>query len=60
MKYGLSEALAAEVAPLVQVTIIEPGALRTDFNGRSISTPDKQIDDYTSTSGHDSHVPLRL
>jgi NAD(P)-dependent dehydrogenase (short-subunit alcohol dehydrogenase family) len=34
---GMSEALAAEVAHLgIRVTIVEPGAFRTDFNGRSI------------------------
>jgi NAD(P)-dependent dehydrogenase (short-subunit alcohol dehydrogenase family) len=34
---GMSEALAAEVAHLgIRVTILEPGAFRTDFNGRSI------------------------
>ena len=33
---GLSEALAAELAPLgIHVTIIEPGPFRTDFLGRS-------------------------
>lgn len=49
---GLSEALAQEVAPLgVKVTIVEPGAFRTDFNGRSLNVPDQQIDDYASTSG---------
>ncbi|OLF09754.1 short-chain dehydrogenase/reductase [Actinophytocola xinjiangensis] len=32
---GLSEALAAELAPFgVQVLIVEPGALRTEFGGR--------------------------
>lgn len=49
---GLSEALAKEVAPLgIKVTIVEPGAFRTDFSGRSLSTPDQQIDDYAATSG---------
>jgi NAD(P)-dependent dehydrogenase (short-subunit alcohol dehydrogenase family) len=34
---GMSEALAAEVGHLgIRVTIVEPGAFRTDFNGRSI------------------------
>src|ERR1700759_2111894 len=33
---GISEALAAEVAPLgIRVTIVEPGPFRTDFLGRS-------------------------
>lgn len=49
---GLSEALAKEVAPLgIKVTIVEPGAFRTDFNGRGLSVPDQLIDDYASTSG---------
>lgn len=49
---GLSEALSKEVAPLgIKVTIIEPGAFRTDFSGRSLATPDQLIDDYASTSG---------
>lgn len=49
---GLSEALAKEVAPLgIKVTIVEPGAFRTDFNGRSLSVPEQQIDDYAETTG---------
>lgn len=49
---GLSEALAQEVASLgIKVTIVEPGAFRTDFNGRSLSTPAQLIDDYSTTSG---------
>lgn len=49
---GVSEALAQEVKPLgIKVTIIEPGAFRTDFSGRSIVTPDHPIADYAETSG---------
>jgi len=49
---GTSEALAQEVKPLgIKVTIIEPGAFRTDFSGRSLATPDHQIADYAQTSG---------
>lgn len=48
---GLSEALAKEIAPLgIKVTIVEPGAFRTDFNGRSLSVPEQQIDDYAQTT----------
>lgn len=49
---GLSEALSKEVAPLgIKVTIIEPGAFRTDFNGRSLAAPNQLIDDYAPISG---------
>lgn len=49
---GISEALSKEVADLgIKVTIIEPGAFRTDFNGRSLSAPEHQIDDYKPVSG---------
>lgn len=49
---ALSEALAKEVAELgIKVTIIEPGAFRTDFNGRSLSAPEHLIEDYASVSG---------
>jgi NADP-dependent 3-hydroxy acid dehydrogenase YdfG len=49
---AVSEALAQEVKPLgIKVTIIEPGAFRTDFSGRSIVTPDQAIADYAETSG---------
>lgn len=48
---GLSEALSQEVAPLgIKVTIVEPGAFRTDFNGRSLAVPEQPIDDYAETT----------
>lgn len=49
---SLSEALAKEVAPLgIRVTIVEPGAFRTDFAGRSLLLSDTIIEDYASTVG---------
>ncbi len=49
---GLSEALAAELAPLgVRVTIIEPGPFRTDFLGRSGVIAKTRINDYDNTAG---------
>lgn len=48
---GMSEALAQEVKPLgIKVTIIEPGAFRTDFRGRSLVVPNHTISDYAETS----------
>jgi NADP-dependent 3-hydroxy acid dehydrogenase YdfG len=50
---GLSEALAAEVAPLgIRVTIIEPGPFRTDFLGRSGVVAKARIADYDTTAGN--------
>ena len=50
---GMSESLAAELAPLgVRVSIVEPGALRTDFHSaRSLQIASRSIDDYAQTSG---------
>jgi NAD(P)-dependent dehydrogenase (short-subunit alcohol dehydrogenase family) len=49
---GLTEALAAEVAPLgIHVTAIEPGPFRTDFLGRSGVEAAKRIPDYDATAG---------
>jgi NAD(P)-dependent dehydrogenase (short-subunit alcohol dehydrogenase family) len=50
---GLSEGLAGELAPLgIHVTIVEPGAFRTDFlEPTSIRTPADRIAAYQGTSG---------
>lgn len=48
---GISEALAAELAPLgIHVTLIEPGPFRTDFLGRSGVEAAKRIADYDGTA----------
>ncbi|MEW9518437.1 oxidoreductase [Streptomyces tubercidicus] len=49
---GLSESLAAEVAPLgINVTIVEPAAFRTNWSGPSMRQSATTIDDYASTAG---------
>ncbi|CCE11023.1 Short-chain dehydrogenase/reductase SDR [Bradyrhizobium sp. STM 3843] len=50
---GISEALAAEVAPLgIKVTVVEPGFFRTDFlDDTSLSRTAQQIADYGETVG---------
>ncbi|WP_433261083.1 oxidoreductase [Actinosynnema sp. CS-041913] len=49
---GLSESLAAEVAPLgIRVTIVEPGAFRTNWSGPSMRQSATVIDDYAETAG---------
>jgi NAD(P)-dependent dehydrogenase (short-subunit alcohol dehydrogenase family) len=59
---GMCEALAAEVAPLgIHVTIVEPGAFRTDFlASTSIRTVPVEIADYDGTAGAtlDRLVPM--
>lgn len=50
---GLSQSLAQEVAPFgIWVTLVEPGAFRTDFLSRqSIRRVGGNIDEYAATSG---------
>ncbi|TRW89139.1 SDR family NAD(P)-dependent oxidoreductase [Mycolicibacterium sp. 018/SC-01/001] len=49
---GLSESLAAEVAPLgIRVTIVEPGGLRTEWAGASMQQSSIRIADYDGTAG---------
>jgi NAD(P)-dependent dehydrogenase (short-subunit alcohol dehydrogenase family) len=50
---GLSQSLAQEVKPLgIKVTVVEPGAFRTDFlSDRSIRSSDARIDDYAASVG---------
>ena len=50
---GLSEALAAELAPLgVKVTVVEPGYFRTDFlDARSLTVSPTRIADYAGSAG---------
>jgi len=49
---ALSEALAKEVESLgIKIIIVEPGAFRTDFNGRSLVLAETQIADYEPVIG---------
>jgi NAD(P)-dependent dehydrogenase (short-subunit alcohol dehydrogenase family) len=49
---GLSQSLAKEVAPLnIHVTLVEPGAFRTDWSGSSAVDRKIRISDYDDTAG---------
>jgi len=49
---GMSDALNREVGPLgIRVMVLEPGAFRTDFSGRSLAQSERVIDDYADTAG---------
>ena len=49
---GISEALAAEVAPLgIKVTVVEPGPFRTEFLAGSLALAKNVIPEYEKTAG---------
>ena len=49
---GISGSLRRELEPLgINVTVIEPGAFRTDFAGRSLTQSAAPIEDYAETAG---------
>ncbi|MDQ4503469.1 oxidoreductase [Sinomonas sp. ASV322] len=49
---GISGAAHKELAPLgISVTVVEPGAFRTDFAGRSLTQAATPIADYAETAG---------
>lgn len=49
---GISESMHAELLPLgINVTIVEPGPFRTEFNGRSLHRAAATIPDYAKTAG---------
>lgn len=49
---GLSETLAKEMAPFgIGVTVVEPGAFRTDFRGRSMRQSNIRLPEFIDTLG---------
>ena len=49
---GASGSLRWELAPLgISVTVVEPGAFRTDFAGRSLTQSPEALDAYAETAG---------
>lgn len=49
---GMSDALRKELAPLgIRVMVVDPGAFRTDFAGRSLQQAKANIADYAETAG---------
>jgi NAD(P)-dependent dehydrogenase (short-subunit alcohol dehydrogenase family) len=49
---GLSETLAKEITPFgLGVTVVEPGAFRTDFRGASMKQSHVRLSAYADTGG---------
>jgi NAD(P)-dependent dehydrogenase (short-subunit alcohol dehydrogenase family) len=49
---AMTASLRTELEPLgITAMIVEPGAFRTDFSGRSLTQSDTVIDDYADTDG---------
>lgn len=49
---GISSALQKETEPLgIKVMVVEPGAFRTNFSGRSLKQTGVKISDYAGTAG---------
>lgn len=49
---SLSEGLSKELAPFdIRVSVVEPGAFRTDWSGRSMHESSETIEDYADTVG---------
>lgn len=49
---GMSKGLQKEVAPLgIKVMIVEPGAFKTEFSGRSLHQSETVLTDYAETAG---------
>ena len=49
---AMTASLRTELEPLgITAMIVEPGAFRTDFSGRSLTQSDTVIDDYADTAG---------
>jgi NAD(P)-dependent dehydrogenase (short-subunit alcohol dehydrogenase family) len=58
---GLSESLAAEVAPLgIAVTLVEPGGLRTEWAGSSMQQSPVRLEDYEQTAGRRREATLAV
>nr|WP_308290121.1 SDR family NAD(P)-dependent oxidoreductase [Streptomyces kronopolitis] len=58
---GLSESLAAEVAPLgIAVTLAEPGGLRTQWAGTSMRQSRTRLPDYEETAGRRRSATLAV
>lgn len=57
---GLSEALAEELEPFgVRMLIVEPGAFRTDFSGRSLKAAEAAVDVYAGMQAGEARMLMR-